>query len=307
MLEALWGDWSVWRAAKKARPDKLHELLAVELQPEVVVNRMHPVRGITPLMAATNALHTTSVAECVQILISYGADVTAADNTKHRNTVLHYAACNNKATAIGELLDAGANIFARNRYGHTALDVAWMHGRREAARALMEHIQLHSGWLGISSKVAVPRWKRRWCVVLASDSDSSSVEFCVFHQPDQVRPHKILKFNAGTSIVVPTWSVVEFHVDGVKVQSLRQRFGENKVAIEAKSNQRHHTSGYRREFAFASETSDTSNDRQMWVGAFQVCGRGRVPRVKQRPRPHSWDASRHSSDGDTNSRSSTLA
>ncbi|ETN22559.1 hypothetical protein PPTG_02464 [Phytophthora nicotianae INRA-310] len=157
MLGSLWGEsWSVWRAAKKARLDKLEEVLRSELQPNVVVNRKHPVRGLTPLMAATRAKNTTNVAGCVRVLISYAADVNTVDNTKHRNTALHYAACNNKATAIDILLDAGANIFARNSDGFTALDLAWMSSRREAARVLMRRVQLQSGWLNISTKVTIP-------------------------------------------------------------------------------------------------------------------------------------------------------
>ncbi|KAK1930914.1 Ankyrin repeat domain-containing protein 2A [Phytophthora citrophthora] len=186
MLGLLWGEgWSVWRAAKKARLDKLEELLAAELQPNVVVNRKHPVRGLTPLMAASRAKNTTSVARCVRVLISYGADVNTVANTKNKNTALHYAASNNKATAIDVLLDAGANISARNADGLTALDIAWINGRREASRVLMKRTQLQSGWLDMSAKLSTPRWKRCWCVVLTGDSDDSA-QLCVFNQPDDL-------------------------------------------------------------------------------------------------------------------------
>jgi hypothetical protein len=182
MLSLLRGDgWGVWCAAKKARSDKLEELLAVETQPNVVVNRKHPIRGITPLMASSKARHTTNVAECVRILIAYGADVNTVAKTKERNTALHYAAQNNKATAIDVMVDAGANLFARNTSGFTALDAS---GRRETARVLMKRIQLCNGWLEVSGKGVVPRWKRQWCVVLACDSNCSSVELCAFDEPD---------------------------------------------------------------------------------------------------------------------------
>lgn len=282
MLGLLLGEgWSVWRAAKKARSDKLEELLKAEMQPNAIVNRKHPVRGITPLMAATNAKNTTSVAGCVRVLIDYGADVNTVDNTKHKNTALHYAACNNKATAIGILLDAGANVFAQDANGFTALDIAWLNGRREAARVLMKRIQLHSGWLEISAKVAVPRWKRCWCVVLACDPEHSLAELCVFEQPDQVRPGKILQFDPSSTIVIPSWSPFEFHVDGAKVQQLR-------CLSKGDTPTNQETTECYREFAFAADGLESSNDRCTWVRALRVScafttGDQRVSRIKQRP------------------------
>ncbi|KAG7379420.1 hypothetical protein PHYPSEUDO_008658 [Phytophthora pseudosyringae] len=280
MLGLLWGEgWSVWRAAKKARLDKLEEVLSAEMQPNAMVNRKHPVRGLTPLMAATSAKKTTSVAGCVRVLIAYGADVNTVANTRRKDTALHYAACNNKATAIGILLDAGANLFARNADGFTALDLAWMNGRREASRVLMQRAQLQSGWLDISAKVAVPRWKRCWCVVLACDSEYLSTELCVFDQPDQVRPGKVLQFGASSTIAIPSWSPFEFHVDGVKVQELRLRLTKGDAATGQIVKCCH-------EFAFAADEWEAPNGRRSWVKALRTScafttGGRRIPRIKR--------------------------
>ncbi|KAG1701477.1 hypothetical protein DVH05_010780 [Phytophthora capsici] len=273
MLGLLWGEgWSVWRAAKKARLDKLEELLEVELQPNVVVNRKHPVRGLTPLMAASRAKNTTSVADCVRILISYGADVNIVANTKNKNTALHYAASNNKATAIEVLLDAGANIFARNADGLTALDIAWINSRREASRVLMKRVQLRSGWLDMSAKLSTPRRKRCWCVVLGDSDDSA--QLCAFNHPDDVRPSKMLLFGSSSSIVIPSWSPFEFHVDGVQVQHLRLRNG----TVAREETQICH------EFFFA--TREPHSGRQSWVKALRAncaftTGDRRVPRIQR--------------------------
>ncbi|KAL3671861.1 hypothetical protein V7S43_002529 [Phytophthora oleae] len=276
MLGLLWGEgWSVWRAAKKARLDKLEVLLAVELQPNVLVNRKHPVRGLTPLMATTRAKNTTSVASCVRILISYGADVNTVDNTKNKNTALHYAASNNKATAIDVLLNAGANVFARNADGLTALDLAWMNGRREASRVLMKRIQLQSGWLDMSARLSKPRWKRCWCVVLTGDSEDSA-QLCVFNEPDQVRPSKMLLFSSSSSAVIPSWSPFEFHVDGVQAQHLHLR-NDIVASVETRLYS---------EFVFATDGWEPPNDRWSWVKALRAScafttGDRRVPRIQR--------------------------
>lgn len=275
MLGLLWGEeWSVWRASKKARLDKLKEVLRLELQPNMVVNRKHPVRGLTPLMAATRAKNTTSVAECVRVLISYGADVNTVDNTKHRNTALHYAACNNKAAAIGILLDADADAFARNADGFTALDLAWMNHRREAARVLMKRIQFQTGWLNISTKVAIPRWKRCWCVVLAREPEYTSAELCVFDHPDQARPGIVLQFGSSSTTVIPSQKLFEFHVDGVRVQHLglsRSNRSQDEECCH--------------EFAFLIDEWKLPNDRRSWLKALRAScafttGDRRASRIK---------------------------
>ncbi|GMF20000.1 unnamed protein product [Phytophthora lilii] len=262
MLGLAWGEaWSVWRAAKKARPDKLEELLAAETQPNTVANRKHLFRGITPLMAVVRARNTTSVARCVEVLLSYGAAVNTVENTRAKNTALHYAACNNKATAISMLLDAGANLFARNAYGFTALDIAWLNGRREAVDMLMKRSQLHCGWLDISEKMAVPRWKRYWCVLLACDLEHSALELCVFHQPDHVYPYKILRLGTSSRIAIPLGYLFEFHADGVQVQPPLDR--RSSMSSSEPSQ----------EFAFAAIMCGQGpcNNRLAWVKPLQTC------------------------------------
>lgn len=60
-------------------------------------------------------------AETVTALVTAGAQVNVADN--YGNTV-HVASSSGYLTIVQFLLEHGANINARNKYGHTALDVA---------------------------------------------------------------------------------------------------------------------------------------------------------------------------------------
>jgi len=74
--------------------------------------------------------------EVVQALLEAGADVNAKN--KNGETSLHLAAKNGHANLIGTLLDAGANIDEHNTSNNTALDLAIEHGHAEMLGALQE-------------------------------------------------------------------------------------------------------------------------------------------------------------------------
>lgn len=256
-LTMWWGEWSFWDAVKKARPDKLEELLLMEPHPETKVNG-NDEKGLTPLMVLMRGRNSTRVLECWRILLSFGADVAVVDD--HKDTALHHAAANNKAAVIRELLGAGADLFARNQKGFTALDVAWSYSRREAAGCLMQRMQLYCGWLEVSEKVEMPQWRRCWCTVLGGED---STALCVFRHREQVRPDEILHVRVGTQCMVPPWSLFEFHIHKVKVESIRGYLKTSSRSSEAAE--------YCREFAFACDGWSESNDRYAWMRALQVC------------------------------------
>ncbi|MGL4594456.1 MAG: ankyrin repeat domain-containing protein, partial [Thermoguttaceae bacterium] len=75
--------------------------------------------------------------EDVRYFIEQGADVNAKN--KKGRTPLHIAAKNNVADAIAALLEAGANIEARNKYiGRTPLHIAAKNNAAEAIAALVK-------------------------------------------------------------------------------------------------------------------------------------------------------------------------
>lgn len=183
-------DRAVWRAARRGDFGKLRVILSAASDPRELVNRFHPTEGTSPLMAAARK---RSGGPAVQVLIEYGADVDLVDQTKRQNTALHYAAYANRVTQVDYLLRAGADPFVLNRSGHSALDVARLRGRKEAAAALMAALTIHSGWLYVRSQAILPIWRRRWCVMAACNADRSVSELCVFPDPSTAHPEYILQ------------------------------------------------------------------------------------------------------------------
>ncbi|GMF20001.1 unnamed protein product [Phytophthora lilii] len=180
---------AVWKAAKDGDDAKLQHMLVDspdELGPNLV-NWKHHRRGTTPVMAAAESKRGEAV---VRQLIAAGADVNAEDNTKLKNTALHYAAMSNRDSLIVEaLLEVGADAFALNRKGLSPLDLARQFNRANVGATLLEHMKVHSGWLFLRGKL---RWKRRWGVVVACNKQRTSKELCVFHHPGDLRPDAVL-------------------------------------------------------------------------------------------------------------------
>ena len=74
--------------------------------------------------------------EAIRRLIDAGADVNAKNHGG--NAALHYAAWAGSAEAVAALLSASADRAATNLYGATALDIAVRDQRDAAADALRE-------------------------------------------------------------------------------------------------------------------------------------------------------------------------
>ncbi|RMX67178.1 hypothetical protein DD238_002391 [Peronospora effusa] len=188
----------LWRAATRCKVKKFQQFLSNETDDDVryLLDQPHPAIGTTPLMVAATKKYG---AEIVRVLVHLGADVNVTDSGKHQNTALHYAAYNNRVAQLEMLLEAGADVLVLNGKGHTALDVARLRGRKEAAAALTSRLQVHSDWLYLRSKSMLGFWKRRWCVLLACNSKRTATELCIFRSPNKVHPMAVLSQDSLTT------------------------------------------------------------------------------------------------------------
>lgn len=229
---------------------------------------MHPVKGTTPLMVAATK---KSGVEAVRTLIDLGADLDATDTGKHKCTALHYAAYNNRVAQLELLLDAGADIFALNGKGHTALDVARLRGRKEAASALTSRLQLHSGWLYLRSTSMLSFWKRRWCVLLACNAKHTTTELSVFRSPDKTHPEAVI-WQDSTADAMSCSAFSDERANGFQLDTrvVYQR-------LSCRRYSRYKTSGRTftlkanmqpREYLFAC---DTGTNRNAWMQALGRC------------------------------------
>ncbi|RLN73404.1 hypothetical protein BBJ28_00021534, partial [Nothophytophthora sp. Chile5] len=132
---------SLWKAARAGDEAKLQRIL-VDSPDDVArnfINWKHHRKGTTPLMVAAECRHGEPA---ICQLIVAGADVNAEDDTKLKNTALHYAAMTSRDSLTTEaLLEAGADAFALNRKGLSPLDLARQNRRGMVAGVLMEHMK----------------------------------------------------------------------------------------------------------------------------------------------------------------------
>lgn len=160
-----------------------------------LVNFKHHRKGTTPLMEAAACRGGEPV---VTKLIAAGADVNDVDDTRLKNTALHYAATTNPdPLATKTLLEAGADAFAVNRKGLTPLDVARQNGRKAVGTVLMNHMKVHAGWLYLRGKF---RWKRRWAVVVACNRQRTSTELCIFRRQGDLRPDLVMLIDEAARV-----------------------------------------------------------------------------------------------------------
>ncbi|CEG42583.1 hypothetical protein F443_06350 [Plasmopara halstedii] len=180
---------AVWKAARDGDDAKLRELLVDTrdaLGPNLV-NWKHHNHGTTALMVAAESKRG---AEVVWQLVSAGADVNAEDDTKLKNTALHYAAMTKcDSGVVDALLASGADAFAINRKGLSPIDLARLYRREAVVASLTDHMKIHSGWLYLRGKV---HWKKRWGVVMACNKQRTSRELCLFQNPKDIRPEAVL-------------------------------------------------------------------------------------------------------------------
>ena len=124
-------DWTPLHLAARNGFDDIVEILLE--RPETVVDPRDD-REKTPLHHAANHGHTDVIE---RFLAHPEIEVDARD--KWGWTSLHYAARLGRLTVAQRLLEAGADVNARNRKGHTPLKEALRREQSEAALLLREH------------------------------------------------------------------------------------------------------------------------------------------------------------------------
>ncbi|GMF38733.1 unnamed protein product [Phytophthora fragariaefolia] len=264
-------EMALWRAAKSCNTKKLQQLVSKESDDDVqaLLDQPHPVKGTTPLMVAAMKKYG---AETVRALIQLGVDLDATDNGKHRNTALHYAAYNNRIAQLELLLDSGANAFALNGKGHTALDVARLRGRKEAAAALTSRLQVHSGWLHLRSKSLLGFWKRRWCVLLSCNAKGTTSELCIFRGPDKAHPEAVIwRDSLADSTHCSTYSDEKANGFQLDTRVIYQRLFSRRYSRYKSSGRTHvHKASLQpREFVFACDTATSRDTWMMALGSRQ--------------------------------------
>ncbi|KAG3115294.1 hypothetical protein PI124_g5678 [Phytophthora idaei] len=178
----------LWKLSRSGDEDKVQEQIEEsDAVARNLVNFKHHRKGTTPLMEAAACRCGEPV---VAKLIAAGADVNDVDDTRVKNTALHYAAMTNRDPLATEtLLEAGTDAFAVNRKGFTPLDVARQNGRKAVGAVLMDHMKVHAGWLYLRGKF---RWQKRWAVVVACNRQRTSTELCIFRRPGDLRPDLVM-------------------------------------------------------------------------------------------------------------------
>uniref|UniRef100_A0AAV1T9L0 Uncharacterized protein n=1 Tax=Peronospora matthiolae TaxID=2874970 RepID=A0AAV1T9L0_9STRA len=256
------GELALWYAARRCNVDKLQQLVRT-VDVSVQLDEPHPVKGTTPLMAAARKKHG---ADIVRELIALGAELDVRDTGKHQNTALHYAAYSNRTSQLELLLEAGADLLALNGRGHTALDVARLRGRKEAAAALTARLEIHRGWLRLRSKSMLGFWKRRWCVLLACNSKRTAAELCIFRSPTKVHPEAVLWHDGGSTryVACAGENVDELKLD-MRVAYQKLLYRRYSRYISSGRTYVHKANIQPREYVFECETASS---RVAWMRAF---------------------------------------
>ena len=117
-------------AAMAGNPAGISNLLALGADPSA-----QNYDGETPLHAAAS-IHLQTSVQCCRALIAAGASPNTQENSRSE-TPLHRAAAENNADIITVLLEAGANINARDEDSYTPLHTAVMAGAINVIRTLL--------------------------------------------------------------------------------------------------------------------------------------------------------------------------
>ena len=119
----------VFEAAALGRTDRLAELL----QADKSCANARADDGFTPLQLAAFFAQP----DAVQLLLQNGADPRAVAENDMRIQPLHAALVQGNRRVVELLLDAGADVDARQHNGWTALQAAAQHGSAELAELLL--------------------------------------------------------------------------------------------------------------------------------------------------------------------------
>lgn len=115
--------------------DMVSFLLSVGAQRDAAI----PVFGHTALYLAVQQGHYDLIA----YLIKKGAKLDVKDGLSG-NGLLHIAAAKNDTKLTGMLIAAGINVFAENKKGMTARDIAALKGHKSLEKTLLTVMQHHA-------------------------------------------------------------------------------------------------------------------------------------------------------------------
>lgn len=130
MLADRGAEIDIFAAAMLGRNDRLRDLLSAD--PALV--RSFSEDGWTALHLAAFFGRT----EAVRMLLEAGSDVAAVSRNDQANTPLHAALPGSHHDIVTALLDAGADVNARQSHSFTPLHEAALIGNPEIARLLLE-------------------------------------------------------------------------------------------------------------------------------------------------------------------------
>jgi uncharacterized protein len=142
------GDTALMAAARFGRVQVIQALLELGADPNQSGEDYDGLTGHSPLMNATFDRHSDRCVECINLLLTAGADVN--QTTAEGLTALMAAAfIGPNLPALRRLLEAGAKVHLKNHEGKTALDIALAESEQmsgfDEAIALLKAAELSQG------------------------------------------------------------------------------------------------------------------------------------------------------------------
>jgi hypothetical protein len=190
----------LWYAASRGAPAAVRELLAAGADPEAAP----PNDPRPPLLAVDygelrGSVHCdSSAAQVLAALVAAGANVAYREGSTGM-AALHYACAHLDLAAVTLLIEAGADVAARDFHGATPLKLAalrlaaaargvpvWSYGQARTVNPVPVQMPTFDGWQGaVRGVVARVAWAKRRSLValrqnlLFGDSDSENADAVV--------------------------------------------------------------------------------------------------------------------------------